>query len=579
VQRFGVGKGARNSGTAEGGSANEGGFDVSQEFDRRSFLARSAVTASGIAMAGGAAELLGADIAGATIDNGKGLNGISSAKPKRGGKLTIGLQAEEQGFNPTTGRFDYSGFMYARTVFDPLMVATASGAVVPYLAESFTHNSDYTVWTITLRPNLKFHDGTPCDGAALFQNVDAQYKSPLLSIALKPFVASYKQSGPLSLELTLSHPVVTFPYALSETQVCFLAAPSMLNAPNGGTNNPVGTGPFVFKEWIPNDHFTATANPHYWRPGLPYLSQVTFKPIPDEQARAQALQSGTIDIMHTTDPSNLKSFYKNKSYAYVSNAGKMVGAPNVNCQMLNTAAAPFNDIEARKIVAMGTSAAAYAKIMDQGVNAPVDGIYLPGSPYYSKTPYPKYNQAAAKKAASAYAKKHGKPLSFTLNVVAAPQNIRQGEYAQQVMKNIGVNVTIKEMQQNELINNALFGSYQSTAWSQFGGLSPDLNYVWFSTTTAHATGISINMARNMDPQVESALIAGEGATNSKARVAAFRKLNERLGADIPYIWLDRTTWGLVSKTKVQNWNNPTTPDGKKALGQNQGVWWLTQAWV
>ena len=48
----------------------------------------------------------------------------------------------------------------------------------------------------------------------------------------------------------------------------------MLAAKNGGTSQPVGTGPFIFKQWVPNSHFTATANPHYWRPGLPYLDIV-----------------------------------------------------------------------------------------------------------------------------------------------------------------------------------------------------------------------------------------------------------------------------------------------------------------
>ena len=117
---------------------------MAQEFDRRSFLARSALTASGIAVAGGATGLLGEGIAGAVQTNGPGRNGVSTKKPKRGGSLTIGLNAEEQGFNPTTGRFDTAGFVIARTVFDPLMIINGSGKAVPYLAESITSNTDFT---------------------------------------------------------------------------------------------------------------------------------------------------------------------------------------------------------------------------------------------------------------------------------------------------------------------------------------------------------------------------------------------------------------------------------------------------
>lgn len=551
---------------------------MSQEFDRRSFLARGAVTASGFVVAGSLADAIASDFAGADESNGKGLNGISTAKPKKGGSVIIGLDAEEQGFSPVAGRLDTAGFMYARTVFDPLMIINAKGQAVPYLAQSMTPNADATVWTITLRPNLKFHDGTPCDGAALLANIDAQYKSPLVGVAIRPLIKSYAQTGPLSVAVTMNNGWWTFPVTMAEQQICFVAAPSMLNNPNGNSH-PVGTGPFVFKEWVPNDHFTATANPNYWRPGLPYLSSITYKPIPDEQARAQALQSGTIQMMHTSDATNIKTFQGNKSYAYTNNLGKTVYAPNVNCVMLNCAAAPFNDILARQIVATGTSAVAYSKVMDKGVLAPINGIYQPGSPYYSKTPYPAYSQSKAKSLVQQYTKKHGKPLSYTLQVVAAPQNIRQGEYAQQVMKNIGVHVTIEAVQQNELINNALVGTYQATEWSQFGGVSPDQNYVWFSPTTASKTGISINMARNIDPQIQQAFVTGMASKNTKTRQSAFSKINQRLGTDLPYVFLDRTGWALVSKPTIQNWANPKTPSGQQALGQNQGTWWPTQMWV
>src|ERR1700684_847375 len=96
-------------------------------------------------------------------------------------------------------------------------------------------------------------------------------------------------------------PCELFPLYLAQAQTGYIAAPSMLNSKTG-TTNPVGTGPFIFEEWVPNSHFTAKANPHYWRKGLPYLSSITFKPIISRESRVAALQSGTIDIMHTNEP-------------------------------------------------------------------------------------------------------------------------------------------------------------------------------------------------------------------------------------------------------------------------------------
>src|ERR1700761_4549058 len=146
-------------------------------FDRRSVLLGGAAAVAGVAGAG--ALGVGLDgIAGATT-NGPGRNGISKAKPKKGGSLVFGVDAEESGFDPTQARYDEVGVMYARTVFDPLTIILANGDWAPYLAESVVPNSSYTAWTITLRPNVLFHDGTPCDGAALLQNLQAQSKSLL----------------------------------------------------------------------------------------------------------------------------------------------------------------------------------------------------------------------------------------------------------------------------------------------------------------------------------------------------------------------------------------------------------------
>ncbi len=104
-------------------------------------------------------------------------------------------------------------------------------------------------------------------------------------------MASMQVTGPLTVAVTMNAPWEPFPYSLAQAQTGYIAAPSMLNSKNG-TTNPVGTGPFIFKEWIPNSHFTATANPHYWRKGLPYLSSITFKPIIDPSSRVERAAVG-----------------------------------------------------------------------------------------------------------------------------------------------------------------------------------------------------------------------------------------------------------------------------------------------
>jgi peptide/nickel transport system substrate-binding protein len=548
-------------------------------FDRRTLLAGSAATAAGIA---GASALGWDGLAGATT-NGKGLNGISTKKPVQGGSLIFGVDAEEQGFNPTTARFDNVGVMYARTVFDPLTIITADGGWAPYLAESVTPNADYTAWTITVRDNVVFHDGTPCDGAALLTNFRAQIASLLVGIVLNPVVASVDQTGPLSVTLNLKSPWAPFPLYLAGGiggQPAYMCAPSMLAAKNGGAANPVGTGPFVFKEWVPNSHFTATANPHYWRPGMPYLDQITFKPIVNEEARAEALKAGTIDIMITGTPQIITQFRGNKKYAYIDDSGKLVGEPNMNCVLLNLGSAPFNNPTVRRAAAMSINRPQYAKVIDDNVNPVSNGLFAAGTPYYSKTAYPSFNPTEAKKLVKQVVQSGGeKAVTFNLGSTNDPSAERAQQYIQQAMQDVGFKVNNTIVQQDDLINDALAGTFQALGWSQFGAVDPDLNYIFWSSSTILSKSLAVNMTRNVDPQIETALQLGRTSTNPAVRAKAYQTVNQRMGIDIPYLWTDRAVEAVISTPKVQNWNNPTTPTGKPAYGMISGSIWLTQIWL
>ena len=137
-----------------------------------------------------------------------------------------------------------------------------------------------------------------------------------------------------------------------------------------------------------------------------------------------------------------------------------------------------------------------------------NGLFVPGSPYFSTTNYPKYNPSNAKKLVSAAAKENGGPISFTYGSTNSPAALRAAQYLEQAWKAVGFQVSTNIVEQNQTINNALAGKYQALGWRQFGAVDPDLNYIFWSTTTVSSGSLSINMARNADPTIEAALLAG-----------------------------------------------------------------------
>lgn len=505
-------------------------------------------------------------------------NGISTATPKRGGKVIFGTEAEEKGFDPTTATYDTTGILYARTVFDPLAAIAADGTVAPYLAQSITPNTDYTVWTIVMRPNVVFHDGTPCDATAVAYNLDAHRRSLLTGPAVTN-IASVAVTDSVTVVVTMHTPWVPFDYYLAGGiggQVAFMAAPSMLKSKNG-TTNPVGTGPFVFGEWVQNDHFTATKNPHYWRPGFPYLDTIEYRPIPDSQQLLNSLMSNSVDIIHSSTPEVIAALRGDSSLAYIDDVDHIIGEPDMGCLLLNLSKPPFNDLRVRQAAAMAISSAEYTKVITNGVDQTSNGPFTPGSPFYAPTGYPTPDVAKATQLVKEVQGSTGKPVTLTINHVPDPSTTKIAEYLQQQLETVGMKVTLNPIQQAQLISTALFGTFEAQVWRQFGAVNPDLNYIFWSPTQINSA-FSINMARNTDPAMEVALQKGRQSADTATRTAAYQEVASLMGKDIPYLWTSRTVWSIASQPTVQNFDNPTLPSGAKAFGMITGAVWPTQIW-
>ncbi|HUC35726.1 MAG TPA: ABC transporter substrate-binding protein [Acidimicrobiales bacterium] len=537
-----------------------------RRYDRRTFLATGAGAAAALAMAKvGSPPFLDA----------RHTPGIGTGKPRRGGTITIGTTSEIDGFLPSQSHFDATGYVYANTVYDTLTRVAANGTARPYLAQSVTPNSDLTSWTITLRPGISFHDGSPLNAEVVVANLQAIRQSALSGQAVRPW-SSVQAAGDLQLVIDCDRPLVSLPVALA-TQIGYIV--SMAQLDSNDTQHPVGTGPFKYVSWTPNDQFVVERNPAYWRSGLPYLDGITFKPIIIDTSREASLRSGTIDLMVTFDPYTFTDLRNNPNFQVVSDLGQKTGQPTMGFVCLNTTAAPLSDLTVRQALAHATNSKELVKLFGAGVTPVSSSLFPVGSPYRpAHNGYPAYDLRKAKQLVARAAPRHGGSVNVALGTVPDPRQIEIFQAIQNMWTQAGVNVTLSEVQQVTYIDNLVTGSFQAYADQQFTANDPDINYVWLSDTTASGP-IALNFARNSDPQIEAALQLGRTHADPATRIEAYQTVDKLLARDIPYIWISRTVSMMGASNKVQNFANPTLPDGTKAEGFRGGAFNTSQIWL
>jgi ABC-type transport system substrate-binding protein len=484
----------------------------------------------------------------------------------------VGLNSEIDGFLPSTNHFDNSGLTYANTIYDTLTVVAADGTAKPYLAQSVTPNADSTVWTITLRPGVQFHDGSALNADVLLANIQQLQASALTGQALKPITGVAKVSD-LAVAVSCQEPLVAFPHYLA-TQIGYVVAMAQLQSQS--STKPVGTGPFSLVSWVPNDHMTVQRNPHYWRSGLPYLDGVTYKPISEDQSRENSLRSGTVDMMVTRDPNAIRDLRGNSGYQLVLNP--TVGQSDMDFVILNTDVDPTNDPLVRQALAHATNAEQLVKLFGAGIAVPNLSLFSPGSPYRSASNgYPTYDLAKAKQLVAQAAPNHGGTITIELATITDPRLLEEIQAVANMWGLAGIQTTVSQVEQVTFIDNLVTGKFQAYTDEMFGASDPDLNYVWLSPTTANPP-IALNFSRNKDDALETALQQGRTQSSSAARVEAYQAVDKRLAVDLPYLWISAATWSLLGSDSVMNFNNLTLPDGSRALGFANGIFNPTPIW-
>jgi ABC-type transport system substrate-binding protein len=559
---------------------------MSDALSRRTFLSRGVAVGGAVALGAGASVLLDGCSSSSTSPPSSSSTGtkpgVGSGPPVRGGALTVAIIADIDGFYPPLNHWDSNGFLYANAIYDPLMAVAADGTIQPYLAESIKPNSTFDVWTMTLRPGVTFSDGSPLTSAVVQANYHALAVSPLTGTALKQ-VGSLAVLDGMTVAFHLTGPNPNFPASLT-TQVGYVVGQAMIDQVNAHPNaapTPVGTGPFIYSNWQPNESFTVTRNPHYWQKGFPYLDSITFRPIPNTQARESTLRSGGVDMIESVDPTTITNFSGagGAGFQLVDTRTGVIGQPTFAFIMLNTVVPPTDDLRIRQALAKAMDQKVVQQVIGGPPAQPATGIFTPDSPYYSNTHYPTFDPKGAKALVDSYKAEHGTP-SLELLTIPEPLEIKVVQTIQQMWQEVGFEVTLSETEQATIIDDFVLGKFQAVTSYQFGEVSPDINYVWWSTTTISPVGtLGLNFTRLNDPELEAAMLLGRHTTDQSTRVAAYRRVNERLAADLPYLWIEQYLFSEIASEKVQNFDNLKLPDGQPGYSFNEGQSFFHQTWM
>ena len=231
----------------------------------------------------------------------------TAGKPQPGGvwKILIRNQTARFGYPPGLDGRDRD---FAPPFFNRLIAIGDDGKYKPELALSWDTSKDGKAITFKLRKGVKFHDGTDFNAAAAKFNLDKLIPpNPVViqGIDSVDIVDTYT----IKIKLTAYNNIIL--YHLASNYACYMYSPTALqkNGTDWATTHPVGTGPFMLKDFQPNVSLTYVKNPNYWEKGLPYLDGIEINTVPDPMTTVLAFKAGqahAVYAAHTTTAAQLR---------------------------------------------------------------------------------------------------------------------------------------------------------------------------------------------------------------------------------------------------------------------------------
>ncbi len=420
---------------------------------------------------------------------------------------------------------DAPDISFGAAVYNYLFTLDQKSALLPSLAKSATPNADATVYTVALQSGVKFQDGSDFSADDV-KFTFGRFQDPALksgASGLFADVSAIDVVDPLTVKFTLKNPNSIFPLFLADYHTAILKK---------GTTDPAkahnGTGPFKVDSIDVTSRAEFSANPTYWKAGLPKIAKLEFIFVKSTPDSVPALRGGQLDWASRLP---LESYLELKGDSSV--VASTIATNQFSNVRIRSDRKPGSDPKVRQALRLGLDRDAINKLVFQGLAAP--GNDTPVGPLYgsllSKDTVPKRDVAGAKKLLADAGYPNGLTLDF-----AVPQGEQNSEEVAQAVqaqwKDIGVTTNLKVIDQS-----VYYGDDKSPLYWTNADLAVTL---WASRPDPqlyldqlYKSGAAYNEAHYNNPDLDKLIDNARKETDATKRAAIFADIQKLLISDGP----------------------------------------------
>ena len=433
---------------------------------------------------------------------------------------------------------------------ETLVKVDADGKVNGLLADKFETSADGLTITLGLQKNVKFHDGTPFNSAAVVFNLE-RITSPGLKVPLgSPYkvIQSVTAVDDSTVKITLTRPSPGFVRALSVTTAGMIS-PASISA-DGNTNvkyqKPVGTGPYVYGKYTAGETFSVTKFADYWGK-KPYYQTVNFRIVPEAATRESLLLAGQVNMILLPPVSDLQSLQKNDKV-------KVLLAPSDRTIFiaLDNEDPVLSKKAVRQALNYAVDKKAIVKNVLFGAGEVLDAPMAPSLFGYCKTGSYDYNPAKAKQML-ADAGAAGARLDLLTPSGRYVQDAQAAEAIAGNLRDVGLTVNVTTSDFPSFLARVNAPHSQNTVDTHLLGWAPayldaDFQMQMFRKSTIPPAGL--NTSFYTTPQVEALLAKADVETDPGTRQQLYCDASKVIWDDAPWIFLWTQSFPIVHSTGV-----------------------------